>query len=116
MAPTTLATASGPLRWPLLIPFILYVAALIAVVEVVGRTFPSSDDIRDNATAFFSAPLVARAAPPLSTPTPTPTPRKISARAHGRLFRRSETESPPPDTSEAFNQFPNGRGSPFENA
>ncbi|KAK0752850.1 hypothetical protein B0T18DRAFT_483751 [Schizothecium vesticola] len=92
---------------------------------VVGRTFPSSDDIRDSAdgagsfqTALFEAPLVARAAPsstPAPAPTPTPTPTKISERAHRRLFRRSENGSPP-DTVETVNPFPNGRGSPFENA
>ncbi|KAK4443986.1 hypothetical protein QBC34DRAFT_442857 [Podospora aff. communis PSN243] len=93
------------LRWPLLVPFIVYVAALVAIVEVVGRTFPSSDDIRENdgaagsfQTALFTAPLInARAPAPVATPTPAPTvmPRRLSAKAHRHLFRRAENGSLP---------------------
>lgn len=84
------------LRWPLLIPFILYVAGLIAVVGVVGRTFPSSDDIRGDfeeggsfQTALFTAPLInARAQAPAQTPAPR---KKIPpCTSHHCLFRRAD--------------------------
>ena len=99
------------LRWPVLIPFIVYVAALVAIVEVVGRTFPSSDAIRDDSggegsfqTALFTAPLInARA--PLPQPTPAPAlaptakPKKLSAKARRHLFRRADNATEVPSTS-----------------
>jgi len=84
------------LRWPLLIPFILYVAGLVALVSVVSRTFPSSDDIRGDSgeggsfqTALFTAPLINARAP---APARTPAPRKQSPSrtSHHRLFRRAD--------------------------
>ena len=84
------------LRWPLLVPLIVYVAALIAVVEVAGRTFPSSDDIPDNSgetgpfvTALFTAPLVnARA--PLPTAVSQPVKRESTLRPPRQQLRRAE--------------------------
>jgi len=90
---------SGPdskatsLRWVVLIPFILYVAALIAVSEIVSRRFPSSDDVysaESNGTfptALFSAPLI-NARSPSPTATYLPSKAKTQRSENGQSYHR----------------------------
>lgn len=126
MAPGNVSRDYKPvaLRWPVLFPLIIYVAGLIAVVAVVGRTFPPSDDIGEQSvgaeslpTALFSVPLVNARAPlsDLVAPVaPTPSPRRrLPAGSHLHFFARqgNTTENDP-----STNTPQESPGTPIESA
>ncbi|KAK0720272.1 hypothetical protein B0H67DRAFT_181584 [Lasiosphaeris hirsuta] len=76
------------LRWPVLIPFALYVCALIGIVEYSCRMLPLADDHdviarNQSAGALISVPLV-----PGPTPTPSPGPRPRSLHPISQPYRR----------------------------
>lgn len=109
MKPENRALDSKPtsLRWVVLIPFILYVAALTAVSEIVSRSFPSSDDVYSDSkdsngsfpTALFSAPLINARSP---SPTATSLPSKFKPQRFedGQSYRRRRQQRSANGTSD----------------